>query len=63
MVFDWSAKEFMIDTILATSVFERMCAADPQVRARLHLCGRRLVSADSTPLSVKGELELTVVRD
>ena len=58
--------EFMIDTgcqvtILATSVFERMCAADPQVRARLRLCGCRLVSADSSPLTVKGEQELTVV--
>ena len=54
--------EFMIDTgcqltLLATSVFERMCAADPQVRSRLRLCGRRLVSADSSPLTVKGELE------
>ena len=27
-------------------VFERMCAADPQVRSRLCPCGRRLVSAD-----------------
>ena len=58
--------EFMIDTgcqvtILATSVFERLCAADPQVRSRLRLCGRRLVSADSSPLTVKGELELTIV--
>ena len=40
--------EFMIDTgcqvtILAMSVFERMCAADPQVRSRLRPCGRRLV--------------------
>ena len=57
--------EFMIDTscqvtILATSVFERMCAADPQVRSRLRVCGRRLVSDDSSPLTVKGELELTV---
>ena len=57
--------EFMIDTgcqvtILATSVFERMCAADPQVRSRLRLCGRRLVSADSSPLTVKGELELNI---
>ena len=37
--------EFMIDTgcqvtILATSVFERMRAADPQVRSRLRPCGR-----------------------
>ena len=58
--------EFMIDTgcqvtVLATSVFERMCAADPQVRSRLRPCGRRLVSADSSPLTVKGELELNVV--
>ena len=50
--------EFMIDaecqvTILATSVFERMCASDPQVRYRLRPCGRRLVSADSSPLTVK----------
>ena len=57
--------EFMIDmgcqvTILATSVFERMCAAVPQVRSRLRLCERRLVSADSSPLTVNGELELTV---
>ena len=47
--------ELMIDTgyqvtILATSVFERMC-----------LCGRRLVLADSSPLIVRGELEMTVV--
>ena len=58
--------EFMIDTgcqvtILATSVFERMCAADTQVRSRLRPWGRRLVSADSSPLTVKGELELSVV--
>ena len=48
--------EFMIDTggqvtILATSVFERMCAADPQVRSRIRPCGRRLVSADSYRVS------------
>ena len=60
--------EFMIDTgcqvtILATSVFERMCAADPQVRSQLRPCGRRLVSADSSLLTVKGEMELTIVRD
>ena len=34
---------------------------DPQLRARLRPCGRRLVSAESSPLTVKGELELTVV--
>ena len=58
--------EFMIDTgcqvtILATSVFEKMCAADPQVRSRVRSCARRLVSADSSPLTVIGELELDVV--
>ena len=47
-------------TILATSVFERMCTADPLVRFRLRPCRRRLVSADSSPLTVKGELELRV---
>ena len=51
--------EFMIDTgcqvtILAASVFEHMCTSDPQMRAWLCPCGRRLVSADSSPLSVKG---------
>ena len=49
--------EFMIDTgcqvtILAASVFECMCASNPQVRAQLRPCGRWLVSADSSPLSV-----------
>ena len=46
----WTKKikiNFMIDmgcqvTILATLVFERMCVSDPQVRSRLHPCGRRL---------------------
>ena len=58
--------DFMIDTgcqvtILATTVFKRMCTADPMVRSRLRPCRRRLVSADSSPLTVKGELELNVV--
>ena len=58
--------EFMIDTgcqvtILATSVFERMCVADPRFRVRLRPCRRRLVSADSSPLLVCGELCMTVV--
>ena len=40
--------EFMIDmgcqvTILATSVFERICASDPQIRSRLRLCGCRFL--------------------
>ena len=46
---------------MAASVFEHMCTSEPQVRARLRPCGRRLVSADSSPLSVKGEIELTIV--
>ena len=55
--------EFMIDTgcqvtILATSVVERMCAADPQVRSRMRPCARRLVLADSSPLTVIGELDV-----
>ena len=48
-------------TILATLVLERMCAADPLVRSRLRPRRCRLVSADSSPLTVKGELELNVV--
>ena len=58
--------EFMIDTgcqvtILATSVSERMCASDSQVRSRLRPCGRRMVSADSSLLTIKGELEITII--
>ena len=58
--------EFIIDTgcqvtILATTVFERMCTVDPRVRSKLRPCGRRLVSADLSPLTMKGELELSVV--
>ena len=54
--------EFMIDTgcqvtILSTTVFERMCTLDPKVRS----CQRRLVSADSSPLMVQGQLELAIV--
>ena len=48
-------------TILATTIFEHMCTADPRVRSRLRPCRRRLVSADSSPLTVKGELELNVI--
>ena len=56
--------DFMIDTgcqvtILATSVFERMRVYDPRVRSRLRPCGRCLVSADSAPLTVRGELDMT----
>ena len=58
--------EFMIDTgcqvtILATSVFEKMCTGHPQVRSRIRPCMRRLVSADSSPLTVIGKIYLDVV--
>ena len=58
--------EFMIDTgcqvtILATSVFEKMCKVHPQVKSRIRLCTRRLVSADSSPLMVVGRINLDVV--
>ena len=42
-------------------IFERMCTMDPMVRSRLWPCRRRFVSADSSPLTVKGELELNVI--
>ena len=59
----WAEKtevEFMIDTrcqvtILATSVFERICVTDPQFQSRLRPCRRRLVLADSSPLMICGE--------
>ena len=58
--------EFMIDigcqvTILATSVFEKMCTGHPQVRSRIHPCMRRLVSANSSPLTVIGKIDLDVL--
>ena len=58
--------EFMIDTgcqvtILSTTVFERMCIVDPTVRSELRPCRRQLVSADSSPLIVQGQLELDIV--
>ena len=46
---------------MATSVFERMRTSDLQVRSRLRPCGFRLVSADSSLSTVKGELEVTIV--
>ena len=57
--------EFMIDTgcqvtILATSVFEKMCKIHPQVRSGLVPCAQRLVSADSSPLTVMGRINLNV---
>ena len=61
-----SLVEFMIDTgcqvtILSTTVFDRMCTLDPRVSSELRPCRRRLVSADSSPLVVQGELESSVV--
>ena len=58
--------EFMIDTgcqvtILATSVFIRMCNIHPEVRNGLVPCAQRLVSADSSPLTVIGRINLNVV--
>ena len=58
--------EFMIDTgcqvtILATSVFKRMCEVHPQLKAELVPCTQRLVSADSSPLLVLGRINLNVV--
>ena len=56
--------EFMIDTgcqvtILATSVFK--CEIHPEVRNGLVPCAQRLVSADSSPLTVMGRINLNVV--
>ena len=58
--------EFMIDTgcqvtILATSVFDRMCDVHPEVRNGLFPCAQRLMSADSSPLTVMGRINLNVV--
>ena len=58
--------EFMIYTgcqvtILATSVFDRMCDIHPEVRNGLVPCAQRLVSADSSPLTVMGRINLNVV--
>ena len=58
--------EFMIDTgcqvtILSATVFKRMRVVKPEVRSALQVCHRRLVSADSSPLTVQGQLELDIV--
>ena len=50
-------------TILATSVFEKMCVTDPLVRFQLRPCGRRLVSADSSLLTVCWELDMNIDYD
>ena len=57
--------EFMIYTgcqvtILATSVFEKMCKIHPQVKSGLIPCTQRLVSADSSPLTVMGRINLNI---
>ena len=48
-------------TILATSVFKKMCEIHPQVRNGLVPCAQQLVSADSSPLTVMGRINLNVV--
>ena len=58
--------EFMIDTgcqvtILSTTVFEHMCIVDPTVRSEWRFCRCQLVSADSSPLIIQGQLELAIV--
>ena len=58
--------EFMIDagcqvTILSATVFQRMCVVKPEVCSALQICRHRLVSADSSPLTVQGQLELDIV--
>ena len=58
--------EFMIDTgcqvtILATSVFKKMCDIHPEVGIGLVPCTQRLVSADSSPLTAIGRINLNVV--
>ena len=47
-------------TILATPVFERICASEPRVRSRLRPSGRSWILADSSPLMVWGELDMIV---
>ena len=58
--------EFMIDTgcqvtILATSVFHKMCDIHTEVKFGLVPCTQRLVSADSSPLTVIVRINLNVV--
>ena len=58
--------EFMIDTgcqvtILSITVFQHMCTVNPEVCSALQTCRRQLVSADSSPLTVQGQLELDIV--
>ena len=58
--------EFMIDTgcqvtILATSVFKKMCEIHPEVESELTTCTQRLISADKSPLTVLGRIRLDIV--
>ena len=58
--------EFMIDTgyqvtILATSVFDKICDIHPEVNLGLIPCTQQLVSADSSPLTVRGRINLNVI--
>ena len=58
--------ECMIDTgcqvtILSKTVFQRMCTVNPAVCSALQTCRRWLVSADSSPLMVQGQLKLDIV--
>ena len=53
--------EVITKMILATSVFDRMCDIHPEVRDGLVPCAQRLVSADSSPLTVMGRINLNVV--
>ena len=47
--------------ILSTTVFQRMCTVNQVVCFALQPCRSRLVSADSSPLMVQGQLELDIV--
>ena len=51
--------EFMIDTECQVTILA-MCVAAPRSRRQLRLCDRMLVSADSSPLMVRGELCMSV---
>ena len=58
--------EFMNDTgcqvtILSMTVFQHMCTVNQAGHSALQHCRRRLVSADSSPLMVQGQLELDIV--
>ena len=48
-------------TILSATVFQRMCVVTPEVRSALQVCRHRLVSADSSSLTVQGQLELDIM--